>query len=627
MSVSLDISARSISDILDRSGFLSIEDCFGHFARLLSHTQDAVFIKDRASRYLMVNSAYADALGRPADAIIGLTDEEVGPEYAKHGLETDRWVLAHGQAISYEVAMVGAYSGRAFYTCKAPVRDPDGRVVGVVGISRDISDRKRVEEALRVSQSRLATAESIAHLGTWEWNLKTNEVAWSAESFRIYGLDPTGATPRFPEIVKLFPGPHARRVREALGAAARRGEPFAEDFLIRRPNGEERYLHAEGIVTTYAPDGSALIMTGTNLDITERKRTEIALRRSQSNFAHAQTVAQVGSWELAPNDGGVVMSEEAQRITGLRPPRWSSLSQEEFVSFIHPDDRPGVVAAMHATLNEGRPYDEIFRFCCPDGTERVLHSLGDMHSEYGSDRQLMTGVVQDITDRKRMQDALAASRDELRDLMQHLQHVQEEERRRIAREIHDEFGAVFTAANLSLARLASQLRDADPAIRELLASTKEMIINAGRSLDDIVNGLHPQMLGHLGLSATIDWYAREFAKRTGIRVQQQIPADCGQLGEQQSIAVFRCLQESLTNVAKHAHATVIRLELTQSPTKIKLVVADNGKGIDPHQLTAPDAYGIRGMSARIRHLGGALSVTANEPKGTRMTLSLPRRYV
>jgi signal transduction histidine kinase len=161
----------------------------------------------------------------------------------------------------------------------------------------------------------------------------------------------------------------------------------------------------------------------------------------------------------------------------------------------------------------------------------------------------------------------------------------------------------------------------------LLASTKEMIINAGHSLDDVVNGLHPQMLGHLGLSATIHWYAREFSKRTGIRVHQRLPADCGELGEQQSIAVFRCLQESLTNVAKHAHATLIQVELVHTPGRIKLTVADNGRGIDTHQLNAPDAYGIRGMSARVRHLGGSLSVTPGEPKGTRITLSLPRRYV
>lgn len=627
MSVSLDISARSIADILNRSGFVSIEDCFGHFARLLSHTQDAVFVKDSASRYLMVNSAFAAIIGKPAEAIIGFTDLEVAKEYAKHGVETDRWVLEHGQAISYEVTPVGAYSGRAFITSKAPVLAPDGRLIGVIGISRDISDRKRVEEALRVSQSKLATAESIAHLGTWEWNLKTNAVVWSEESYRIFGVDPKSFVPHFPDIVKLFPKEHAPRLRKVLSAAARRGEPFADDFLIRRPNGEERYLHAEGVVTTYATDGSALIMTGTNLDITERKRTELALRRNESNFAHAQRVAQVGSWEWAPNEGDIVMSEEAQRITGLRPPRWSSVTRQEFIGFIHPEDRPAVEAAMDATLNEGRPYDETFRFRCPDGTERILHSLGDMHPEYGSGRQLMTGVVQDVTERKRMQDALAASRDELRDLMQHLQHVQEEERRRIAREIHDEFGAVFTAANLSLARLANHLRDADPAIRELLASTKEMIINAGHSLDDIVNGLHPQMLGHLGLSATIHWYAGEFSKRTGIRVHQRLPADCGELGEQQSIAVFRCLQESLTNVAKHAHATRIHVELEQTPAKIKLTIADNGKGIDPRQLSAPDAYGIRGMSARVRHLGGSLSVLPEEPKGTRITLVLPRRYV
>ncbi|MEN9726533.1 MAG: hypothetical protein RL434_899, partial [Pseudomonadota bacterium] len=230
----------------------------------------------------------------------------------------------------------------------------------------------------------------------------------------------------------------------------------------------------------------------------------------------------------------------------------------------------------------------------------------------------------DITESERIRSELAASRDELKDLMQHLQNVQETERRRIAREIHDEFGAVFTAANISLYRLGNQLAEASPAVRDLLMSTKEMISNAGCALDDIVNGLHPQMLNHLGLAATMAWYIKEFEQRTGIKCSHRLPAESQHIPEQLSITLFRCLQESLTNVAKHAAATQLRVELALGEARATLHVIDDGKGVDPALLSAPDAYGIRGMSARVSQLGGSLDIHPETPRGTRITFTLPR---
>lgn len=620
-----DISQQSLSSLLDRSGLFTLEGNFGHVARVLENTDDMVFVKDDTGRYLMVNASFARHFGHTIESMVGRRDEDITNEaIARYTGHTDQVVLNTGLSISYEIENVnGASFGVRFHTTKAPVRDASGRIMGVIGIVRDVTARKHIEDALRLSEARLAAAQKIAQLGSWEWNLKNNAVVWSEESYRIYGVDPATFIPNYIYIERYIHPADIARVRAVLRNAARQGTNFKDEMRIIRPSGDERYVHIEGVVTQYDTDGSPLIMTGTNFDITERKRTELALRRSEAYFKHAQRVAQVGSWEWEPDTGIVQTSEEARRIIGLPEGASSFMSLAGFLSLVHPDDQAAWSSAIKATVDHNQPYELSFRVVRADGAVRLIHSLGEMQLDAGEHR-VMTGVCRDITESEKIRTDLAASRDELRDLMHHLQHLQESERRRIAREIHDEFGAVFTAANISLYRLGNQLAEASPAVRELLSSTKGMIANAGRALDDIVNGLHPQMLNHLGLVATLKWYIGEFEKRTGIQCSYRLPAEREPIAEQPAITLFRCLQESLTNVAKHAAASHVRVELWLKDSGHVLHVVDDGKGVDPQLLGAADAYGIRGMSARVSQLGGSLVIQPEQPRGTRITFTLPR---
>lgn len=751
MSTAFDLDSVNLAAALAVPGIASLRDGCEMLAKIFAGSEDRVFVKDVQGRYLMVNTAATRYFNRPREEILGHTDWDLlAPEQARFFVESDQWVVRTGECTSYEVESAPGAHHAFIFTSKAPVRDAAGTIIGVVGIGRDITARRKVEEALRQSETRFAAAQAIAHLGSWEWNLKTNKVVWSDECFRIFGVEQSTFHPTYANIARHFHPNNVARFRDALAAAVRHGTEFRDDFLIVRPNGEERYLHVEGVVTHYDADGSPLIMTGTNFDITERKRTEIALRRSESNFTHAQRIAQVGSWEWVPSTGQANWSREARRMLGLSPQIGGTLLLGEFLEIVHPEDRAAVSSAIDATLQQGVPYDITLRILHPEHGERIIHSLGEMHYDYENlpvltgvcrditeprrlheqlrsseanlaqaqriariaswrwdmrtgqetwsaeiyeilglaplppmtyrrflefvapeDRQrvaaafnptfagaapyaldfkvitdggrerfihslgeavrgeggVMTaiiGILQDITERKRIEAELAASRDELNELMQHMQHLQEDERRHIAREIHDEFGAVFTAANLSLYRLANQLSDAPLATRELLASTKEMISNAGKSLDDIVNGLHPQMLNHLGLAAALEWYIGEFEKRTGIRCTRVLPDESEGLDEQQSIALFRCLQESLTNVAKHAEADAVRVNLTLGAAQLTLSIADNGKGLSRDALAAPDAFGIRGLNARVSHLGGTFKIQDQSPRGTRVLVTMPR---
>jgi signal transduction histidine kinase len=140
----------------------------------------------------------------------------------------------------------------------------------------------------------------------------------------------------------------------------------------------------------------------------------------------------------------------------------------------------------------------------------------------------------------------------------------------------------------------------------------------------VVNGLHPAMLSHLGLVATMAWYLDEFEKRTGLGCLRSLPAETVRFDERQTLALFRCLQESLTNVAKHAAASCLTATLTVDDNRIVLNITDDGRGIAPEALAAADAFGLRGLRARMTQLGGELVLFAAAPRGTSVTATLPR---
>ncbi|MGH8595699.1 MAG: PAS domain-containing protein, partial [Gammaproteobacteria bacterium] len=367
---------------------------------IFAGSTDLVFAKDHHGRYLNLNAAVATYFGRSIDEIVGRTDWDLlPPDRARFIAATDRLVLSTGENASYEVRAPRGDGVTWIYTTKAPVRDDQGRIVGMIGIGRDITARKQAEEAQRLSETRLAAAQAIAHLGGWEWNLRTDDVVWSAECYRIFGIEPQTFISTYASVVHLFHPGDAERFRGALAAAVRGKVAFKDDFRIIRPTGEERHIQVEGVVTQHGEDGAPLVISGTVRDITESKLTEIALRRSQANFAHAQRIAQVGSWEWEPTTGRTTWSEEASRIFGVTGDRL--LMRPDFLEFVHPEDRRSVSSAIDATLSGETPYDLSFRIVRSDGTERIIHALGELHLT-ADNLQVMTGVCRDITDERRM---------------------------------------------------------------------------------------------------------------------------------------------------------------------------------------------------------------------------------
>jgi PAS domain S-box-containing protein len=302
-----------------------------------------------------------------------------------------------------------------------PLRDKDGNIVKWYGVTTDIEDRKRAEEALQLvssdlqdSKAKLEEAQRIAHVGYWEWDLTSNHVNWSDETYRIYGLRPQEYPIDITVIRKLIHPGDLEFVFRVAEEAIRGGLRTDVEHRIIRPSGELRTVHSQGDVKK-DESGRPCQMFGTVQDITDRKRTEEALQvlsrdlqESNAMLEEAQHITHVGYWERDLATDRVTWSDETYRIFGLQPQE-DQIDLAALRQKIHPEDWKFVSRALDEALGGGGRYDIEYRVLRPTGEVRIVHSTGDVKRDASGQPCQIFGTVQDITDRKRADEALQQS--------------------------------------------------------------------------------------------------------------------------------------------------------------------------------------------------------------------------
>lgn len=239
--------------------------------------------------------------------------------------------------------------------------------------------------------------------------------------------------------------------------------------------------------------------------------------------------------------------------------------------------------------------------------------------------KLYTAMLRDVTLRKAAEDELRESHQQLRELSASLQSVREEERTRLARELHDELGQHLTGLKMDLSWLESRLRDGQPALLTKTDGMKRLIDATVLSMRRIAAELRPSILDDLGLAAALEWLAQEFSQRSGVEVKLDLDdGGCsdGTVDEARATALFRIVQESLTNVARHAGASQVRISLKQADGQLLLEVQDNGRGM-PAAAQYAGRFGLLGIRERAYLFGGLLRIASQPGAGTTITVTLP----
>jgi signal transduction histidine kinase len=278
---------------------------------------------------------------------------------------------------------------------------------------------------------------------------------------------------------------------------------------------------------------------------------------------------------------------------------------------------------MERALSADPGFNFEFRILRRDGEERYVRARGEIHRDDKGRSTLIEGTLLDFTERKQIELSLERSKQMLKQLAGHLQSVREEERSGIAREIHDELGQSLTAMKVDLVRLRSRLGEPAPAVDALLQSLVEGVSTTLDTVQQLMSQLRPSILDNLGLIPAIEWQTEQFRERTGIDCSFRGPGCELALTPAASTALFRILQESLTNVARHAGASRVSVELKREERWVKLSIQDNGRGITDLEQQSSTSFGLLGMRERAEVFGGQVEFHRLAARGTQVLVCVP----
>jgi PAS domain S-box-containing protein len=572
---------------------------------------------DLEGNFVEANRAYCELVGYSNDELRALTLLDLSAEDDRHPYAELMQQLQRGDRPDFQIeTRYRRKDGRIIWVHNTVSQIPgtDESSSFIITIAADITVRRNAGDNLIKQNEALqkifdhvpvmigfSTKEGSIKMVNGEWE---RILGWSMEEIRKENLD----------VFSLcFPDPDYRQ--KALRFVAEAGSEWVE-FKIRTRDG--RIIDTSWALVRLS-DGTAV---GIGRDTTARKRDEERLKRSEAYLAAGQRLSHTGSWALNLLSGELFWSQETFRIFGIDPATPSVSLGELFLQRIHPEDRPRIEEGLKEAPTETREYAADYRVVLPDGSIRHIHDVVyPVANETGRIIERY-GVVMDVTERKEAEAELRCSFDQLRALTARVQDAREEERRRVAREIHDELGQALTAIKIDLSSLVHEFPPDTQQVKRI-ESISNVVDQTIKSVRRISTELRPGILDDVGLIAAVEWAAEEFETRTGTGCRLELLEDDSAIDSDRATAIFRILQETLTNVARHANADCVHVRLLKEPGSVVLEVRDNGRGATEEQLSASGSLGIRGMRERALLLEGELTIRGIPYQGTIVLVRIP----
>jgi PAS domain S-box-containing protein len=569
----------------------------------------SVFLYDHDLRYVLVDGSSLAGVGTSKEALEGRTIFEVLPADMCERLAPLRRAALAGEIVEFEES----FGGRIHAVHLLPIRDASGAVVYGMGVALDITDRKGEQERLAENESRLraiidAEPECVKVLDG---------------SGHVLTMNPAGLAMVEADTPEQIIGQNVLRVvapeyHKAFTELSRRvsaGDTGTLEFEIIGFKGTRRWLETHA-VPLRGPRGEIHSVLGITRDVTKRKHAEQALRESQERLqlvARATNDA-VWDWDLVTDElwwGDGFQNMFGYTLDDIEP------GAASWYNRLHLEDRERVITAIRAAIDGGETsWSDEYRFRRKDGGYAEIFDRGYVIHDANRRPIRMVGSMMEVSERKRTEA-------QLRSLAARLEAIREEERTRIAREIHDEVGQALTALKMDLAWLGKKVPARGAPVRKKLLGMESVIDATMDALHRILAELRPGVLDDLGLPAAIRWLAEEFKRRTEITCAVHMTGGEPGLDSGQATAVFRILQEALTNVARHAQAGHVEIRLHVLPTAFELVVTDDGRGITPAELGATGTLGILGMRERALTWHGRVTVHGEPGRGTIVRVFMP----
>jgi PAS domain S-box-containing protein len=528
---------------------------------------------------------------------------------------------------------------------------PEG-TYGVVCYFRDISRQVRARETIAESGNLLRLATEAAELGIWHWYPEEDQVRWENERpYQIFGRTHQQGPITAAEFkAKVCHPDDLPAFQQAFTRTLETGARFFFQGRAFRTDGACVWVEFTAQLEPASKD-SPLRLLGTVQDITERKRIE-ERERQMTAEAVAATAKFRAVFEQTPVFAGIVALDgtvmdanqlclEACGYRGedvLGRPFW------ETGWWRRSSEVQDKIRAATLQAAQGIPFRETLIYHWADDTERLVDfAVHPIVDDAGKILFLHpTGV--DITDLKRAEEKyrnLAETLDaevrvrttevvqqaeQLRDLSSRLLQAQDEERRHIARELHDSAGQILTALGMTLAQAAEELSPEARLASKQMDESQQLVQQLSQEIRTMSYLLHPPLLDETGLSEALRWYIQGLSERSGLEIALEVPDDFERLSREMELVMFRLVQESLTNIHRHSGSKSAVIRVARDSNTVSLEVQDKGKGISAQRLaeiqSQGSGVGIRGMRERARHFGGHMMIESNK-NGTKISFQFP----
>ena len=375
---------------------------------IINGTSDAIYVKDPHGRYLLFNTGAAEFVGKNAEEVLGKDDAFLfAPQEAAKIMEMDRQVLADGSVKTYEERVTdGAGKTHIISSTKGPLFDQGGKMMGLFGIARDITEREAAKEAMQVGAERLRLALEATQDGIWDCDLASGTVFMSGAGFRMLGHPGEDALEDLQKHLSRIHPEDLERVTRAVQAAAEGGEAFEVEIRLLCADGSWRWILSRGQVSSRNADGKAMRISGINSDIHARKLAEENLAKRESQLRESQAAARIGNWHWDTRAGTLDWTEQTFRLFDQDPETFVP-SMDYFTSRIHPDDLPYRNQAIQAALEMKAPYHAELRMINENGRPWVMEVFGLWERDSQGQPLRISGTAQDLTVRNQQEQTRA----------------------------------------------------------------------------------------------------------------------------------------------------------------------------------------------------------------------------
>src|SRR5215469_9245135 len=568
-------------------------------------------------RWLRVNRKLCEIVGYSEEELLQLTFQEIThpDDLAADVAETSKVRNAELQMFSMEKRYVRKDKSHVWVNLTVSgSRDERGRPKHFISLIEDITERRKSDEA----HARLAAIVASSDDAIISKDLNGIITSWNTGATRIFGFTPEEVIGR--SITLLIP-PELQDQEIVILERLRHGERIDHFETVRITKSGSRLDVSLTISPIRDSKGRIIGASKVARDITERKRFQDALHESQAQLALALESSRTAmfDWDLIELRGR--WNEQLATLYQFWP-SGEYITREEWHSLFHPDDVVRLVEETTTAIVEKDQFQFEYRTVRPQGEIRWVLSHGRIVRDATGKAIRMIGTHTDVTDRKQVEEMA-----KVREFTGQLLAAQDAERRRLARELHDSAGQIVAALQMQLTPMKANADKLSPQLASGINESLSLVQQLSQELCTVSYLLHPPLLDELGLPSALRWYLEGFAERSKIDVQLELGADLGRLPCEMETALFRIVQESLTNIHRHSGSKRACIRVHRSDDNLCLEVQDFGRGIMTFRNRGsspppPSGVGIQGMRERVRQLNGHFEIQSTV-NGTCVSVRLP----